>query len=227
MPVCLFSVHKAIRFLLHDCTKCICIGAGAGEGNLLVINSSWQSHFSNGILARHQRNSSWEGAHVVCFVGKPQQQSSHSSPLYCGFPQEYCLCTLSIFGKVVTLIWIVRILLCWHPFPENHHHLVIGDGQSLKMSFKSLSEGCSDRRCSWQFCWALGSLTTNHQEMPALPVFLTGLMEMFVPVSSAHFICSFVFLTEQIDPTGGSNQAAVLEKGKCPRLLWTVCERHR
>lgn len=45
-------------------------------------------------------------------------------------------------------------------------------------------------------------------------------------------LCSFyllllpiAFLTEQIDPTGDSNQTAVSGRGKCPKLPWTVCER--
>lgn len=73
-------------------------------------------------------------------------------------------------------------------------------------------------------------LTTTHQEVPALPVFLTELIEMFmvIPVSSALFyllLLPIAFLSEQIDPTGDINQTAVLGRGKCPRLPWTVCER--
>ena len=45
-------------------------------------------------------------------------------------------------------------------------------------------------------------------------------------------LCSFyllilpvALLTEQIDPTGDSNQTVLLGRGKCPRLPWAVCDK--
>lgn len=113
--------------------------------------------FSHVILARQQRKASWEGAHVICFVQKLPRQSSHGSPLYCGFPHEYCLCTLSVLGKVVSLSWVVRILLCWHflflKITPSHWWWT----EPALCPLKALFGGCSDR-WPWQFCWALGSV---------------------------------------------------------------------
>lgn len=81
------------------------------------------------------------------------------------------------------------------PFPGSHHHLVIGDGQSLHMSFEVPLWGVFRQEVILAILLCLGErLAAKHlEEIPALPMFLTGLIEVFVvmPVSSAHFICSF------------------------------------
>lgn len=45
-------------------------------------------------------------------------------------------------------------------------------------------------------------------------------------------LCSFyllilplALLIEQLDPTSDSNQTVLLGRGKCPRLLWALCDK--
>lgn len=71
------------------------------------------------------------------------------------------------------------------------------------MKFLREVRSAGGKRAFRQFCWALGSVwpasqkvLQNIRKIPVLPLLRTWLIEGFaaIPVSFAHFICSFCLL---------------------------------
>lgn len=152
----------------------------------------------------------------------------NSLPLYCCFPHEYCLCTLSVLGKVVSFIWVVRILLCWHfLFLKITILLSLVMDRACMCLWSPCRGGCSDRRWSWQSCWASRSVWPQNTRRCCIASVPDGLIE--VCCGSTCQLCSFYLLLLPIAYclAGWANrphwwQSAVLGRRRCPRLLWTI-----